>query len=134
MNTSKIKAIIQTKQSPKNGKRYTIIEMESWDKGTICHDNENQYAVWQELKYKINPTQDDPTKFWISEVKEKKWWWYSRDYKIDFVMKAMECAIAYFPNVNHIEGKPQLISEIADSMYNRMDKKYLSVKQQNNGK
>lgn len=133
MNTSKIKFIISSKQSPKNEKRYTLLEMEDWAKWTISHEKQDQYQVWQELKYKTSPMQDDPTKFWISEVKDKKWWYPQRDYKIDFVMKAMECAILFHPNSQHVEWVKPTVGELADTMYNRMDKKYLSIKQSNNG-
>jgi len=122
--TSKIKSI-SSKQSQKNLKRYSALEMEDWTKWTISHDKEGQYTVWQELKYKTQPTQDDPTKFWISEIKDKKRWGSQpRDYRIDLIMKALECAVI---------KKDVNIQEAFNEYYDLMDKKYLSVKQPTNG-
>ena len=123
MNTSKIKAIVQSKQSPKNNKRYTILELEDWIKWTISHDTEDQYKVWQELKYKTTPTQDDPSKFWISEVKENKKGFPQRNYNAEFAMKALECASRSWV---------QNIYELADKYFDRLKKKSLSYNQTNN--
>ena len=123
MNTSKIKAIVQSKQSPKNNKRYTILELEDWIKWTISHDTEDQYKVWQELKYKTTPTQDDPSKFWISEVKENKKGFPQRNYNAEFAMKALEYASRSWV---------QNIYELADKYFDRLKKKSLSYNQTNN--
>lgn len=122
MKTSKIKSI-SSKQSPKNLKRYSLLELEDWTKWTISHDKEGQYQVWQELKYNTKPTQDDPTKFWISEVKENNRGGSKRNYKADFAMKALECASRKDMTI------PKEVIETAEKYFDRLQKKSLSANQ-----
>lgn len=121
--TSKIKSV-SSKFSEKSNKWYYDIEMENWDKWTIWHNNENAYQVWQELKYKLTLKKDSTDKYRMNEVKDKKRWGGQRDYKIDFITKALELAVMK-------PGWAWSVISAFNEYYDLMEKKYLSVKQTN---
>lgn len=125
-NTSKIKSV-SSRFSDKSNKRYYDIVMENWDTGTIWHNNENAYQVWQELKYRLKLKENSTDKYWMNEVKEKKWWYSQKNYNAEFAMKALECAVDFAPQWQDLKG----IIVCADTMLDWLQKRSLSANQQN---